>query len=204
MKLKYYLRGLAIGVVLTTLILTIANADNKPLTDAQIRQRALELGMVESSSLKLTDVQGEGKESTDSNEPAKDSGESATAEPSMTTDMQETADVQTTTDTQEATDVASETDVQVATESSTVQESSSSDTQTVEKTQDTTVVTITIKGGDSSYTVSKAMAAAGAVEDAVDFDNYLCNYGYSRSIRTGTYEIRTGMTYEEIAKLIAG
>ena len=194
MKLKYYLRGLAIGVILTTLILTIAKADNKPLTDAQIRQRALELGMIEGSALKLTDVQEESKESAPSSEPAKDSGESVTAESSSVAESTASAPESTssepaaTTDTRSTAEAETSTDTQVETES------------TKEQVE---VVTITIKGGDSSYTVSKALAAAGMVEDAVDFDNYLCNYGYSRSIRTGTYEIRSEMTYEEIAKLIA-
>ena len=48
MKLKYYLRGIGIGVIMTTLILMIAFAVHKeqPLTDDEIRERAAELGMV--------------------------------------------------------------------------------------------------------------------------------------------------------------
>ena len=50
MKLKYYLRGLGIGVVVTAIIMSITS---KPveLTDAQIKMRAAELGMVEESVL---------------------------------------------------------------------------------------------------------------------------------------------------------
>ncbi|MDD7178619.1 MAG: hypothetical protein SPG09_12580, partial [Lachnospiraceae bacterium] len=48
MKLKYYLRGIGIGMIVTTIILMIAFAVHKeqPLTDDEIRARALELGMV--------------------------------------------------------------------------------------------------------------------------------------------------------------
>ncbi|MDE7114203.1 MAG: hypothetical protein K2O57_08470, partial [Acetatifactor sp.] len=59
MKLQYYVRGLAVGVLLTTIVLTIANAGKKPLTDAQIRQRALALGMIEIDSVRLSALQGE-------------------------------------------------------------------------------------------------------------------------------------------------
>lgn len=46
MKLKYYLRGLGIGIIVTAIIMMITNAGSgKTLTDEQIMQRAEELGM---------------------------------------------------------------------------------------------------------------------------------------------------------------
>ena len=50
MKLKYYLRGLGIGIVVTAIIMSITNKPEE-MTDAQIKMRALELGMVEESVL---------------------------------------------------------------------------------------------------------------------------------------------------------
>ena len=47
MKLKYYLRGLGIGIFATVIILTIASlGKKKDLTDEEIIARAKELGMV--------------------------------------------------------------------------------------------------------------------------------------------------------------
>ncbi len=181
MKLKYYLRGLAVGVILTTIILSIANAGNKPLTDTQIRKRALELGMVEGDSVKLSDV-AESSETTGSTESSPEQIVSSEQEISGTSDGtgsfgMSPASVETT-------------------DSAETMES----TEIIESTEP---ITFTIKSGDSSYTVSKALASAGLVEDAVEFDNYLCDNGYSRTIRTGTYKILPGATYEEIAKEIA-
>lgn len=50
MKLKYYMRGVGIGVFVTTIILVIAFAftDNS-MSDAEIIEKAKKLGMVESS-----------------------------------------------------------------------------------------------------------------------------------------------------------
>ena len=46
MRFKYYLRGAGIGVILTTLIFTIAFAVYKPtLSDDEIMQKAEALGM---------------------------------------------------------------------------------------------------------------------------------------------------------------
>ena len=58
MKLSYYMRGLGTGIVVTALIMGIAMRNSNPvaLTDAEIKAAAEKLGMVESSSLKLSDL----------------------------------------------------------------------------------------------------------------------------------------------------
>lgn len=62
MKLKYYLRGLGIGMIVTALILGISfshrqGQETQTLTDDQIRERAEQLGMVDSSELTLAALQ---------------------------------------------------------------------------------------------------------------------------------------------------
>ena len=63
-------------------------------------------------------------------------------------------------------------------------------------------VTITVKSGDYSDTVAKACEAAGLVKSASDFDNYLCNNGYSGKIAVGDHKIAKGSSFEEIAKAL--
>ena len=47
MKLKYYLRGLGIGIIVTTIILVSCFSMQKPkMTDAQIMEKASQLGMI--------------------------------------------------------------------------------------------------------------------------------------------------------------
>ena len=56
MNLKFYLRGLGIGIIVTAVImLVISSRLNKPLSDEEIKLRAGRLGMVEADG-KLTDV----------------------------------------------------------------------------------------------------------------------------------------------------
>lgn len=57
MRLKYQMRGLGIGVIVTAILMGVSTGHGIPLTDAEIRARASELGMVDSNSLKLTDVE---------------------------------------------------------------------------------------------------------------------------------------------------
>ena len=52
MKLKYYLRGIGIGVILTAIIMGFALGGRKAtMSDAQVIQRAKELGMTEGGVL---------------------------------------------------------------------------------------------------------------------------------------------------------
>lgn len=48
MKLRYYMRGLGIGIIVTAILLSISlHGKNKPMTDEQVIARAKELGMEE-------------------------------------------------------------------------------------------------------------------------------------------------------------
>ena len=64
-----------------------------------------------------------------------------------------------------------------------------------------TVVIKVIKG-DSSVSVSRRVFEAGLVESAVEFDRYLCDNHYDKSISVGEYEIAIGADFETIAKII--
>lgn len=60
MNLKYYLRGLGIGIVVTALIMQIAAGGKKQvLSDEEIMERARELGMVEESTVLADTVAGQ-------------------------------------------------------------------------------------------------------------------------------------------------
>ena len=64
--------------------------------------------------------------------------------------------------------------------------------------------TIQIAGGSSSETVSRLLKMGGAVEDADDFDNYLCKNHYDKKITPGVFKIPVGADYEQIAEIITG
>ncbi len=202
MKLKYYLRGLGIGMAVTALILGISfsgrqGQEAQTLTDEQIRERASELGMVDSSELTLAALQNSAQTQTTmepevTEEPETMTEPEATAEPETTTEPEATAEPETTTE-PEATaepEMTTEPEATEAPELITAPEQSQT--------------TITIKKGSDSGSVSRQLYEAGLVENAKAFDNYLCNNGYSRSISPGIYEIAPGTSEEEIAKIITG
>lgn len=168
MKLKYYLRGLGIGILVTTVILSLAGVGRKNMTDEEVVKRAKELGMVESTL--LSDLPDQTK--TDEVRPTEPetSLQPETSEP----EPEESASTPETPEAPEETPVASE-ETPVAPEETPVSpEDGNPDTSAWE------TVTLVIGRGESSTTVSKNLKKAGIVEDAAAFDRFLCNNGYDK------------------------
>ncbi len=212
MKLKYYLRGLGIGMIVTALILGISfshrqGQETQTLTDDQIRERAEQLGMVDSSELTLAalqnSVQQQAQENTEKTEaspvPETEEAMTTTSEPETTVAPENTMEPETTV----APENTMEPETTVAPEN-TMEPEATPQPETIVASEAAQTVTVTVKKGASSGSVSSRLQEAGLVEDAKTFDNYLCNNGYSRSINPGTYEIVPGTSEEEIAKIITG
>ena len=195
MKLKYYLRGLGIGILVTTVILSLAGVGRKNMTDEEVVKRAKELGMVESTL--LSDLPDQTK--TDEVRPTEPeiSLQPETSEPEESASTPETPVApEETPVAPEETPMAPE-ETPVAPEETPVSpEDGNPDIPAGE------TVTLVIGRGESSTTVSKNLKKAGIVEDAAAFDRFLCNNGYDKKIITGTYEIPYGASEEEIAKII--
>lgn len=191
MKLKYYLRGLGIGILITTVILSLAGIGRKNMTDEEVVKRAKELGMVESTLLsdlpdqtKAEEVRPTEPETSLQPETSEQesSAEPETSEPEVSPEPEESASTPETPVAPEETPVSPE--------------DGNPDTPAGE------TVTLVIGRGESSTTVSKNLKKAGIVEDAAAFDRFLCNNGYDKKIITGTYEIPYGASEEKIAKII--
>lgn len=191
MKLKYYLRGLGIGMIVTALILGISFSNRQDqtsqiMTDDQIRERAAELGMVDSSELTLAALQNSEKQPTEGT-------------PEETTQTQEQNNIEAEPETTQESEATTEPEPK-----KTAGPETTAEPEVTEAPQRTQTASITIQRGDDSGSASRRLYEAGLVENAKAFDNYLCNNGYSRSINPGTYEIAPGTSEEEIAKIITG
>lgn len=185
MKLKYYLRGLGIGVLVSTFIMGVVIGDGKTLTDEEIKARAAELGMVEQGSLVLSDLRN------------KEDAEPANADAGNETEAEETGEASQGNG-DESGEPADETEENK--ESASTEETEASESSTAIGA----IVTIVVERGDSSVSVSRDLAEAGLVADAKEYDRYLCSNGYDKKLRIGTYEIAMGSSEEEIARIITG
>lgn len=61
------------------------------------------------------------------------------------------------------------------------------------------LVVVAVLPGEGSYSVAKKMYELGLVENAEEFDEYLCDNGYDKKLVVGNHEITTGDSIEEMA-----
>jgi len=185
MKLKYYMRGLGIGIILTTLIFTISNNSHK-LTDQEIIKRATELGMVskDESDKKLEDLIKPTVAPTP--EPTEEPTETPTPEPTV-----EPTEAPTPEPTMAPTEIPKQ---------ETEENTDTVDTSEPENT--TKTIGFTIKKGMTSGQVAKLLVEVGLIEDAIDFNNYIVGVGKASIINIGEFNIPEDATYEEIVTVI--
>lgn len=232
MKLKFYLRGLGIGIVVTAIILHfVLSSSGGEMSDEQIKLRAQELGMIENTVLKPS-VSGNSSEANieskdaniDSNSDTKtdsDSDITVDADKKDTTNVEDAntenansedanseganldgTDDSTTIDADE--DKNQDKDAGTNTETNTETDTSVSDNTVSENivSDENEMKTVVIYAGDGSYAAAKRAYDAGLVDSAAEFDMYLCKNNYDKRLTTGTHYIPAGSTNEEIAKIL--
>ncbi len=173
MKLNYYMRGLGIGIVVTALLMGIALSGRKEkMTDEEIRQRALEMGMVDGNVV-LADLP---------DNKAKEEGqkENEEEEPLASLSDNEIAD-----NGDAAGDMPAENPEQ------------ENNNETVNE-----IITISITSGDGSRVVANKLLQAGLIDDAAAYDAFLCQNGYDKRLKTGKHDIPAGASNEEIAAVV--
>lgn len=206
-RLKYYLRGLGIGIIVTAVIMGVSTG-TKELTDAQIVERAKELGMVDGVLAQLPTVQKENTEKPADAAKA-DATKADTAEPTeKTEDTAKTdaakADAEKVEDAAKAEDTAKAdvTKTDAAKPEDTAKADVAKDETAKPEPEVVSKIVITIYPGEGSYTVSRKLAALGLVESADIYDKFLCQNGYDKKLITGNHEIEAGMTADEIARAL--
>ena len=173
MKLKYYMRGIGIGVIFATLLLTISfyfgstGISSKKMTDEEIIEKATELGMV------MPEDDSEEQENQ----------EEATEEP------------------EDANSEAQSTEEEIPEEST--EESEVENEPVVESSETTVkYIPFTVNSGESSDTVAANLYSAGLVDSASEFNDYMNTLGVDNRIQSGTFYVRTDSTYDDIIVLL--
>ena len=218
---------MGVGIVVTSLILGIGLGSRKEtLSNEEIKERARALGMVEEPVTVAEAAAQQEAEATDDPqlkddadpELKDDTADKADAEPEVSSEP--TPDVEPTasaapeasalpeTSAEPAVDAAEPTpDVEptasAAPEASALPEASAvpeAGSETAAETKE--IVDITINPGEGSYTISSKLEQSGLIDDAAEYDAYLCGNGYHTKLRAGVHKIPMGSTREEIAKLL--
>lgn len=191
MRLKYYLRGLGLGIIFTCLMFMLFSNKKADNTDQMDINQQLET---------TTETLSNQTSGDDKNDTANDEVVSGSADVQNNTDAeddvnaQNNADAQNTADNQtgasDTTDTSNQTD-----DSNITGETSTDDVQDE-------YVTLVIEKGDIARDVAESLYEDGIIDDAESFRKYLGETGVSRTLHAGEYNIKVGSTYEEIVELL--
>ena len=192
MKLRYYMRGLGIGMLITALILILSGRTSGQLSDEQIKARVAELGMVMEDKSVLKESEASPGTALEETEEKPEEVEPEEVEPEeVEPEEVESEEVE-----------PEEVEPEEVKPKEVEPEETEAEKVTPEETVPAETVTITVRSGASSVSVAKQIEDAGLVSSAGDFDRYLCQNGYDKKICVGTYAIPVGATEEEIARAI--
>lgn len=185
MSMKYFLRGLGFGILLTAIIMSIAYRSQESAPN--IVEEAKKLGMVFPQGTREPAATGTAvSEMTPSAQKEK-----ASQEPSETMTLE--------TDTKKTSEAVTQ---------DTGLKKASAKKQTLKKTkkreqkQKAGYVTITVSDGETSRKVAEKLKAAGVMKTCTEFDHYMRDNNYSRYVRSGTFQIPKGASFEEIARIL--
>lgn len=177
MKLKYYLRGLGIGILVTAAILTIVYHTKGSMSDSQIKKRAAQLGMVMASTEEDTLF----AQTTQADTTIEETGTISVEE---TTTVVETTEAVTEAPTEKPTEKPTEAPTEKPTEPAAAE------------------AVLTISPGMYSESVSAELVRLGIITNQKEFNSYLVNNGYAERIQTGDFKVKADMSYDEIARII--
>lgn len=200
MKLKYYLRGLGIGIIVTTIILMISfSGREEEISDEEVIARAGQLGMVmpeDASSEEDTAQEDGADDQTDAAQNATDAAPAA-----------DTPDGQTPADGQQdvegelsAEELLTQRQNENAAGAEPGDDAQAANTPPAANAEGS--FRLTIQKGDVCRVVCEKLAEGGVITDAEALRTYLFEIGYASNMSVGEYDIPYGATNEEIASIL--
>lgn len=199
MRLKYYLRGIGVGVIVTTILFMIlisvkqtdaprqdSDGESKTIADFENDAQYGEGTETGQGGQPADAQQGEGQTdgASDSPQPESrpDDGSDSPQPESQPDDGSDSPQAENQPDGQQM-------------------ENQPSDTQP-EENQKVGKVRFIISGGEYSDVICQKLKEAGLIDDADAYNKFLVEENYDNFINPGVYDIPKNATYEEIAVLL--
>ena len=212
MKLKFYLRGIGVGFILTAIVLIISDSFKTDNTNSNIAQTQ----QPSTGSILAVDKDSLLAEST------KNAEDESSSEAVNSTESVNASETESDTEQQTKEPV---TEKPTEPETKPTQENTQPETVTVKPTEAPTKapaptptevptvdeipslapgtkVTIKIKDVYYGRQAADILYYAGVIDDRETYIEYIRNTGYSNIIKEGIYEVTVGDTYENISKII--
>ena len=199
MKLKYYLRGLGIGIIGTAIVMGIALSGKKEtLSDEEIIERAEVLGMVMEGKL------GPDREDPEQENNSEDPGTTQESQPNGEGEGDSGQDRGEDNEGDSGQDRGEDNGDDSSQEPDEELDSESQDSEIVQQPsgEDGGVVELEIKEGEFSDVISKKLYQAGLIPDAEKFNTYMTQKGVDDSLRIGVHLIPMGASADEIIDIL--
>ena len=212
MKMKYYLRGLGVGLIISSLMFLVAFSFYKPkISDETLKAEAIKRGytLSEKADGTISSDQKKNEEKTSSKkEDSKKSEKTSESKKQTEKKALEKAKQEAKERVEKAEQKIDDANKQVDEAAKPLDDIVKTLTNTASKVSQQEVKTekgikrFVVNSGDSSWTVSKSWKSMGLIDNDKEFDSYLCSNGYSQRINPGTFNIPDGSSYQDIAKII--
>ncbi|MBQ6994903.1 MAG: hypothetical protein IJN64_10515 [Lachnospiraceae bacterium] len=193
MRLKYQLRGLGIGIILTAALLMAFADDGKD----SVKADDMEV---------LASIENETQESSMETESVSSVEETSVVVEEEFSTEENSLEMETTSEEESIVQTQMENELVIATTEESLEEKSVEEELSLEEDETkvlTDVVKIKVASGDDSGTVARKLQIAGLVDNASEFDAYLMQHGYDKKIAVGEKEIPMDATWIEIAEKIS-
>lgn len=204
MNMKYYMRGLGVGIILTTVILSFGSRAEK-LTDQEIIARAKQLGMVtkEEKKEKLDSFLAQINADKDNNQVDTKDIDSPSINDSEVAIEESKENIKDNT----KESIEDNTKENIKDQNQSIDETNENNKEenehkSAEETIEPDMVTISIKRGMSSNKVAEVLYENGLIHDANDFVDYIIAIRKEGQLRVGNYDINKGSSYKEIVAKI--
>lgn len=216
MRFKYYLRGAGIGVIVATLVLSIAFLFHDDISDEEVIRRAMKLGMVmqESNSGTLSDIPPSGASKADLETGMDPLGSTKADEDPLGQAGGDTSadgpDAAGSGDKPSGGNEGSKDDNENKggngnhdnKDDKEEKDSQTDDPKPDDREDASDEVEIVIESGDVSRMVSAKVFEAGLVDDAAEFNAFLGANDYDNMLQPGRYKIKKGASFREIARIL--
>lgn len=190
MRVRDFLRGFSVGMILTCCILFIVFKGSNKISDEYVIERAKQLNMVfqDEDSLFLNQDTTENDNVDGQGIPKQDATDVSVSEGTTSDKVISEQDSENSLKTEDSSD-----------EKNTNKQDE--DDNTDEKSTGETVV-VNISKGMSSGDVSEMLYDLKVIDDVQEFSMYLHDNGYSLKVKIGEFDVPVDASYEEIAKII--
>lgn len=227
LKLRYFIRGLGIGIVFTAIVMSLSLQAARSriirenaLTKEEIMEKAMGYGMILDSTEDTTPIEQNESSQVKQDEEENQNSDNQNEDESKDVDVQQKDDDEQQEENKNAESDKEEVDSSV--DSQEDEEEVKQETKDSDSDKDTDIsegdteessnkeesivsidyIPIKITSGMTATDVGKLLKEKKVIEDVDEFRSYMSEQGYSSKILIGNYLIPVNATYKKIANII--